>query len=682
MATIKKGTYRLNDEITFPSGVDALVGTFNFSCDGKIEYDSEGVGYFISEGTTDFTEFKIENSSRMLYYKPSTSVGLLIRIPAYWDEYKWDGFYSAWQDGDESLKGFGQTIHVEADSEVSEEFYTWFTANAVEQKTFVIKAGTYKFNDVVTIPEMNIYQTINFFVTDAPNHSLLGISVGDFGNYEDHFYRVYYTPFVVDTSYGIVYSDGAGWASSDYGVDLQTVTVTEDTEVSAKFYEWCTANAVEVSNTVTLKAGTYRFNDVLTGDFDNLSQDITFEYNYEFVVSQDEVAKYNAILGELGDVVATTYNVKTICTWMGGTEVETFGYRHSEAVTTPVSVGLSVLFSLNSSYDGSSTHQFHSDEWRNEGAKTITIPNDTEVSAEFLTWFTANTVEQKQLSGIWKWTVTECFIGSVPAYNFDKTDESVLETVFKEYGVKIQPTYANWDGYLFVVLGLTADLVYNDIGEAAIIFQCQVGDDIGYATLDDHNAISTLPTINFGTEPQYVSVEFYNWLTENASEILPIATVAYNGKTIAMLLDYGNVATLKCEGKVMKSDIVATFTDDCIIIYNGVRTNGEAGKTATLKCNGKVMKSDVVFDTADKSVYCGLSFKTQPKTAYKQNEWIEDCKLWVHYDDGTVREIDLISDDVIVRGFNTSELGSHTVTVKYVEGGELYTLEYTITVTE
>ena len=60
-------------------------------------------------------------------------------------------------------------------------------------------------------------------------------------------------------------------------------------------------------------------------------------------------------------------------------------------------------------------------------------------------------------------------------------------------------------------------------------------------------------TVDFGTEPQTVSEEFYTWLTENATQ--PSASVQYNGSTIAALFG-GAAATLKCAGMKMESDVV------------------------------------------------------------------------------------------------------------------------------
>ena len=99
-----------------------------------------------------------------------------------------------------------------------------------------------------------------------------------------------------------------------------------------------------------------------------------------------------------------------------------------------------------------------------------------------------------------------------------------------------------------------------------------------------------LQTIDFGTEPQSVSAEFYNWFTENATEQ---TTIIYNGEVIASL-SVGQTATMACASKKAKSGIVVNFASAGTITYNGTKTAVEAGKTATLSCAGKKMLTDVV----------------------------------------------------------------------------------------
>lgn len=111
----------------------------------------------------------------------------------------------------------------------------------------------------------------------------------------------------------------------------------------------------------------------------------------------------------------------------------------------------------------------------------------------------------------------------------------------------------------------------------------------------------TYRTIDFGTTEQEVSDEFYTWFTTNATQIeeTPIATtITYNDSTLTTL-EAGQGATLACNGKKAKSNIVISFVSAGTITYNGVDTSVEAGKTATLECSGKKMISDVVVRMAE-----------------------------------------------------------------------------------
>ena len=104
-------------------------------------------------------------------------------------------------------------------------------------------------------------------------------------------------------------------------------------------------------------------------------------------------------------------------------------------------------------------------------------------------------------------------------------------------------------------------------------------------------------TVDFGSTPQEVSEEFYEWFTANATqgggEEEGGATVAYNGSDL-LSLEAGQTGTLNCAGNKMAGDVVVSFEGTGSVTYNGTTTEVEAGKTATLPCAGKKMLSDVV----------------------------------------------------------------------------------------
>ena len=398
MAIIKAGTYRFNDTISKPENI--LYGFITFQAN-----DTTFVNITNSVGSTWF-----------LYYEEELDYGGIKVCEVS------EGGIATWNND-------YQTIIIPNDKEVyDDDFYTWFTANATEVKaTATIKAGKYRFNDELTVPSGAIEQSLNY---ELPCLASVNGVVADFNAtcsmivpYSEgineatttYLYFVLETISVNGEMFGFhttefeAYVSTEGWKSvtnAIYGFDEElaelltdwgrTITIPADSEVSAEFYEWFTANAVEQKQI----SGKWKFNDVLTGNFGYLSQPVTFEYNYKYVVSQDEVAEYNAFLDEvaasngisddLSDVIATTYNVKMICTWMGGTEVESFGYQHSEAVTTPHSVGLSMLLPINNSNGGHDT-TFYYNGWYKEEVKTIDFGTEPQtVSVEFYNWFTAN----------------------------------------------------------------------------------------------------------------------------------------------------------------------------------------------------------------------------------------------------------------------------------------------------
>lgn len=69
--------------------------------------------------------------------------------------------------------------------------------------------------------------------------------------------------------------------------------------------------------------------------------------------------------------------------------------------------------------------------------------------------------------------------------------------------------------------------------------------------------------------------------------------VTYNGATIATIVEE-QVATVKCSGRIMESDIEVVFDSDGEIRYNDEITPTKKGQTANLLCAGKKMLSDIV----------------------------------------------------------------------------------------
>ena len=163
-------------------------------------------------------------------------------------------------------------------------------------------------------------------------------------------------------------------------------------------------------------------------------------------------------------------------------------------------------------------------------------------------------------------------------------------------------------------------------------------------------------------------------------ESLPAKTTYYVGELAAfsglkLKMTLTNGATVLIDG----SECDITGFDSSQPVENQILTVNYKQLQATFSIN--VEELIVEIPTGN---YCGLSFKTLPKTNYKVGEWIDESEgvLLVHYDDGSTREMPLDSEGVKRYGFTSDKPGTYTLTVKYVEGGRYGETSYTITVTE
>ena len=161
------------------------------------------------------------------------------------------------------------------------------------------------------------------------------------------------------------------------------------------------------------------------------------------------------------------------------------------------------------------------------------------VSAEFYNWLTANATELVDISG--KWRFREVL--TPPADAFKET-VSFLNGG-DSFNAMYAKTVADTTGF-----GLEFSKITASGGEILLAYADGAYGDLfavsGWA--DD-----TYRTVDFGTESQAVSVEFYNWLTGNA--VQSNGSLLYRGETIAELFP-GQTVTLKCGGMRMEDDVV------------------------------------------------------------------------------------------------------------------------------
>lgn len=117
-----------------------------------------------------------------------------------------------------------KTITLSTDQQVSQEFYTWFTANT--NKVYTLEAGTYKWKDSVDVPD-TVGETYSFsFTCNNVDYNSMettgGLSAGG----------LWY-----DTAHVVSVGDDAKW-SNWINDAYKTITLTTSQTVSAEFYDW------------------------------------------------------------------------------------------------------------------------------------------------------------------------------------------------------------------------------------------------------------------------------------------------------------------------------------------------------------------------------------------------------------------------------------------------------------
>lgn len=134
-----------------------------------------------------------------------------------------------------------------------------------------IKKGTYRFNDVLSKPNTNLRMSIPFEGSVTKQGVLFvaccsGINVDPTANGGASMDYVFES-IVPDifASYGITYPlpypiytplRDDTWSFAEYGSGVETITVTEDTEVSDEFNTWFTANTKSANATITYNGST------------------------------------------------------------------------------------------------------------------------------------------------------------------------------------------------------------------------------------------------------------------------------------------------------------------------------------------------------------------------------------------------------------------------------------------
>jgi len=350
--------------------------------------------------------------------------------------------------------------------EVPEGFYTWFTANAVEQtdtgedepEENCTVSGKWLFGETVDVgtefSEEVDFTSTNQDGNEACTYASMTVASGFIGN---------------QLNYGGVFAYNAdGWENEA----MRTVDFGEDEQaVSEAFYTWLTANATKRAD---------------TGE-DEPEENCTVSGKWLFGETVDVGTEFS----EEVDFTSTNQDGNEACTYASMTVASGF-----------------IGNQLN--YGG--VFAYNADGWENEAMRTVDFgENEQAVSEAFYTWLTANATEQTDtgedepeeytVSGVWVFKDAPTTPASSLSQSvvFESTDDSLQMTEF------------------------------NSISVSFIEFSNEV-DSIIYSTSDDttfgHSAYSlkggwfdtSSKTVDFGTTPQTVSAEFYAWLTANATK--------------------------------------------------------------------------------------------------------------------------------------------------------------------
>jgi len=250
-----------------------------------------------------------------------------------------------------------QTIKVDTNSTDYASFVTWAKANG----GVLLEKGTYKWVDTPSnlsslsiTPEKPVAGTAGFVIFSFTTN-----------NAE---YNAYFIEYLTSTNSIVtyagpitqgVYDVNNGWTNDAY----KTITTTADQYIDYDFYNYAITGGQlvkqEIETTTTLPAGTYKFNNTITGlsSTDTKSQDLRFKISGDTGAEIITVQGTNIQYGKLTED-STTY------TGIAYTVIE-------ESVTATAGV-------------------YKDNAWLSTDYQVITITSNQEVTQSFYDWFMAN----------------------------------------------------------------------------------------------------------------------------------------------------------------------------------------------------------------------------------------------------------------------------------------------------
>lgn len=525
-----------------------ISGCWQFKPDSELTYPDR-VGFV--QPVTYWQSKTFETAEVMVVYPDLCSSNRDV-YPIYIDATKSDGsrvtglYDSGWWGEFERYRliDYGSTPQL-----VTQAYYDWFTANAdpVNRDDFSSAvSGEWNWND--TLPDFADYgfHYCASNITANGTEYLYAYIVP--ANFFGDGIGVCVLLISSDGSQILAYLDGYGWLDGTFDVagsnesgtfdestliasDIyQTWDFGEGSEQFADFTSYLTTNATQPTaepTTVTIPAGTYRFADVLSAPSADLDQAINFQTSPQIDFENGELLDgYN-----VGTVICVTPSSRG------------WGYDGETMLLYLFSSGLVPVYADTEGFNCFAVVA-NLDTLAGYG-QTITLPTDQEVSTEFYEWFTANAEpvaeESYTVSGKWKFhddlsspvggidmVSAEVNFSVVPGLIVNETDGSLTANYDSVANCGYISAVSNGDFLNGDYSSCTVDFAFLDFDGGTLTVYNEPLSRYWNALYDGFTAEGLTvsedlkgygQTLDFGTEPQTVSEEFYTWFVANADPV-------------------------------------------------------------------------------------------------------------------------------------------------------------------
>lgn len=222
-SALTDGQYTL--DIGFASSYDST--SSSFVAIPFIDMDAYGMvdSYFFIVTTSDITNFTVQDTDGFDNYNV---INTLVLSPYEAPPTPTESITNVWTGITEWFMGALNSVQ------------GLFITTGVAHNPTLLKAGTYRFNDVLTYPsfasEDGTTFAINFTLPNNDDPSFVFQGMSFLGNEE--MYGLGYCTNISTSAYEMMYINMQGWVIPE----LQTHTITQDTEVDETFGTWYIAN--------------------------------------------------------------------------------------------------------------------------------------------------------------------------------------------------------------------------------------------------------------------------------------------------------------------------------------------------------------------------------------------------------------------------------------------------------